>query len=120
MKNSIISLGAFFLMTTAYVCGCGVCKANAEEKVVKQSLLISKSSPKKVILKITGMSCAGCANHVSKALKNVNGIIEESVKFPGDVAIVKYDAAKTRPEELIKAIEKAGYKAEVIKPNTKA
>jgi hypothetical protein len=29
------------------------------------------------------------------------------------VAIVKYDAAKTKPEELIKAIE-------VIKPNTKA
>lgn len=119
MKNSIFSLGAIFLMTAAYVCGCGVCKANVEVKVVKQSSLISKDSPKTVTLKVTGMSCAGCANHVSKALKNVNGIIEESVKFPGDIAIVKYDASKTKPEAFIKAIEEAGYKAEVIKSKAK-
>lgn len=64
------------------------------------------------------MTCAGCANHVSKALKNVNGVIEQSVDYPGDVAKIKYDVAKTKPEELIKAIEKAGYK-EVIRAQYK-
>ncbi|GEM_PF-1626640 len=99
----------------------GNCVINRDitEKASENFLLVKTEEPKTVKLKITGMTCAGCANHVSKALKNVNGVIEQSVEYPGDVAIVKYDAAKTKPEELIKAIEKAGYKAEVIKPNTK-
>ncbi len=110
-----------FLTTllAANVNGNSVINRDITEKASDNFLLVNAEEPKTVKLKITGMTCAGCANHVSKALKNVNGVIEQSVEYPGDVAIVKYDAAKTKPEELIKAIEKAGYKAEVIKPNTK-
>ena len=120
IKNLILAVSAIAIFSVANVCGCGICKANAAAKVIMQSPVMGKEEPKTVTLKITGMTCAGCANHVSKALKNVNGVMEQSVEYPGDVAIVKYDAAKTKPEELIKAIEKIGYKAEVINPNTKA
>jgi len=71
--------------------------------------------PQKVKLKVTGMTCAGCSNHISKALGELDGILEEDVQFPGDVAIIKFDPDKVTVGGIIKTIEEAGYKAEVLK-----
>lgn len=70
---------------------------------------------KTVKFKVTGMTCGGCANHISKALQNLNGVIEQDVEFPGDVAIVTFDPKKLAEKQIIRAIEDAGYKAEVLK-----
>lgn len=59
------------------------------------------------------MSCAGCASHIHTALTKANGIIKDEVEFPGNIAIIKYDASKTTVAEIIKAIETIGYKVEV-------
>lgn len=115
-KYFLISIFGFAL--SSFQANAQCCAVPSNKKTIAENS--NQENGKTVKLKITGMTCAGCANHISKALKNVNGVIEQSVEYPGDVAIVKYDSAKTKPEELIKAIEKAGYKAEVIKPNTKA
>ena len=63
------------------------------------------------------MSCAGCANHIHKVLSKTDGVISDEVKYPGNIATVKYDASKISEEQIIKVIEKAGYKAEVQKEN---
>lgn len=65
------------------------------------------------------MTCAGCSNHVSSALKNIDGVIEQNVEYPGDVATIKYDASKTNPTEMIKAIENVGYKAVTLNETIK-
>jgi len=78
-----------------------------------------QQEPKTVNLKITGMTCAGCSNHISNALKEVDGIIEYNVEYPGDLAIIQYDSSKTNPEAIIKVIEHTGYKAEIIKETQK-
>ena len=44
---------------------------------------------------------------------------EQAVKFPGDVAIVKYDPDKITENEIIDVIVKTSYKAEVIKGEKK-
>lgn len=119
MKNLFIFLGAVVLMAAANVCGCGVCKANAADKTVKQSQYLTTEEPKTVTLKITGMSCAGCASHIHTALSKTEGIISNEVKYPGDIATVKYDASKISEKEIITVIEKTGYKAEVIKSKDK-
>jgi copper chaperone CopZ len=111
-KNLVLTFSAVVLVLVANVCGCGVCKANT---AVKQSQFLIKEDPKTVTLKITGMSCAGCASHIHTALSKTEGIISDEVKYPGDVAIIKYDAAKISVEQIIKVIEKTGYKAEVQK-----
>lgn len=72
------------------------------------------SEPKTITLKITGMSCSGCANNIHHVLSVKNGIIESEVKYPDNVAIIKYDPEKISLEEIIATIEKAGYKAELI------
>lgn len=119
MKNLFILLGAIVLMAAANVCGCGVCKANAADKTVKQSQFLINEEPKTVTLKITGMSCAGCASHIHTALSKTDGVISDEIKYPGDVATVKYDASKISEKEIITVIEKTGYKAEVIKSKDK-
>lgn len=119
MKSLLILLGSIALIATANVCGCGVCKANAADKTFKQSQFLIKEEPKTVTLKITGMSCAGCSNHIHTALSKTEGVISDDVIYPGEVATIKYDAAKISEKEIIAVIEKAGYKAEIVKNKDK-
>jgi mercuric ion binding protein len=72
-----------------------------------------------VKLKITGITCAGHSNHISNTLKEVDGIIENKVEYPGDLAAIQYDPKKTNPDAIVKIIEKIGYKAEIIKETQK-
>lgn len=70
---------------------------------------------KTVKFKVTGMTCGGCANHISTALQKLDGVIDEDVEYPGDVAIVKFDPKRLNEKKIIQAIEGAGYKAQVLK-----
>lgn len=109
-------IASTFLFTAVQVCGCGNCKVNAQTTIKTTT----KEEPKTVKLKITGMTCAGCSNHVATTLKALDGIVEQKVEYPGDVATVKYNPAKTSVANIIKAIEKIGYKAVAISEKTTA
>lgn len=108
-KYFLISIFGFALLSFQANAQCCV---PSNKKTITENTNLEK--PKTVKLKITGMTCAGCANHVSTTLKNIDGVTEQSVEYPGDNATVKYDASKTNPTEMIKAIEKTGYKAVII------
>lgn len=101
----------------------GITQANAQcckpNDSKAQTANTNQQEGKTLKLKITGMTCAGCSNHISNALKEVDGIIEHKVEYPGDLATIQYDPSKTNPEAIIKVIEKTGYKAEIIKENSK-
>ena len=114
MKTLLIFVSSLLLLAGTQMCGCGSC---AVAQTSTSNNIINEI--KTVKLKITGMTCAGCSNHVSTALKNIDGVVEQAVEYPGDVATIKYDASKTNPTEMIKAIEKAGYKAVIIQENLK-
>jgi copper chaperone CopZ len=105
-----------FLFTAVQVCVCGNCKVNAQTTVKTAA----KEEPKTVKLKITGMTCAGCSNHIATTLKELDGVVEQKVEYPGDVATVKYNTAKISVANIIKAIEKLGYKAVTISEKSTA
>ena len=44
----------------------------------------------------------------------MDGIVEQKVEYSGDVATVNFKPAKTSVDDIIKAIEKIGYKAVAI------
>lgn len=67
-------------------------------------------------ISITGMTCASCVAHVEKALKKVPGVTDASVNLATESAQVKVGSPSVRPEDLIRAIEDAGYEAQVICP----
>ena len=70
---------------------------------------------KTITLKVTGMTCAGCSISLQKEIKNSEGVIENDVQYPGDIAIIKYNSSLTTISNLIKVIENKGYTAELIK-----
>ncbi|ACV58149.1 heavy-metal-associated domain-containing protein [Alicyclobacillus acidocaldarius] len=61
---------------------------------------------------VKGMTCSGCVNSVTKALKNVEGVQEASVDLEGQKATVTFDETKTNLATLKEAIEDAGYDTE--------
>lgn len=70
---------------------------------------------KTITLSVSGMTCAGCAGHVEKALQKVEGVEKTEVNYDKKEAVVTYDNAKTGVEALTKATDVAGYPSEVKK-----
>ena len=60
--------------------------------------------------KITGMSCAACQAHVEKAVSGVSGVTKCEVSLLTNSMNVEGSAS---PEDIIKAVENAGYGASV-------
>lgn len=67
---------------------------------------------KTVTITVKGMTCGGCVNSVTKALKGVEGVQEANVDLQGQSATVTFDEAATHVEALKQAVEDAGYDAE--------
>jgi len=68
-----------------------------------------------VKLAVSGMSCAACAAKVQKALASVPGVKQAQVDLGKQQAVVAVEAAKCDEQALVKAVEKAGYGAKVMK-----
>ncbi|MCC7196384.1 MAG: cation transporter [Gemmatimonadaceae bacterium] len=66
----------------------------------------------KVALHIDDMSCPACIGHIKTALEAVPGVQRVAVSYENERAEVSVDAASPPPtDELVKAVEKAGYHA---------
>lgn len=65
------------------------------------------------LLRIEGMTCAGCAQAVERALSQVHGVKTASVNLLTEEARVKHTGLVS-PEALVAAVEAAGYKAALI------
>jgi P-type Cu+ transporter len=63
-----------------------------------------------VTLAIGGMTCASCAARVEKRLNKLEGVTA-SVNYATERATVEFDPATVAPEQLVSAVEAAGYRA---------
>ena len=61
-------------------------------------------------LPIEGMTCASCATRIEKRLNKLEGV-EASVNYATENAAVTFDPAQVAPEDLVAAVEAAGYRA---------
>lgn len=69
----------------------------------------------KTTLLVEGMTCAACSARVEKVLNRLDGVIKANVNLSTNKAIVEHPSGAIEEETLVKAVEKAGYKAEVEK-----
>ena len=70
------------------------------------------AAPERVRLDIEGMTCASCAARIEKKLGRVDGV-DAVVNFATEEATVTYDASRVEVEDLLRAVESAGYGAHV-------
>ena len=83
------------------------------EKIQDAGYGVAKAT---VDIPVTGMTCANCAMTIERTLKRkVPGVMNASVNFASERATVEYIPSLTGLDEMIQAIEKAGYGA--IRPD---
>ena len=67
-------------------------------------------SVQRLDLPIEGMTCAACAVRVEKKLNKLDGV-SAAVNYATERASVAFDTATVSPEQLVAAVESAGYGA---------
>lgn len=67
----------------------------------------------RMALTIEGMSCGHCVRAVDRALQGLSGVQVEKVGMGS--AVVAYDPATAKPEQIMKAISDAGYEAHGVR-----
>lgn len=60
-------------------------------------------------LKVTGMTCGGCVNSLTRALKSINGVDGVQVELSTGDTQVQYDENFTTSNQLRSAVKNAGY-----------
>ena len=71
------------------------------------------SQVKSINLDIDGMTCAACAARIERILSKNENVLDASVSFPLKSAIVDIADENSNLEEIIKSVNKIGYKANV-------
>lgn len=64
-------------------------------------------------LRIGGMTCAACSSRVDKVLNKLENVESANVNLSNNKAFVKFKSGSVLEEDLIKAVEKAGFTAEI-------
>src|SRR4051812_39172917 len=69
---------------------------------------MSTITTERVELPITGMTCASCANRIERRLNKLDGVTA-TVNYATEKARVEFDPGAVAPEQLVGAVEAAGY-----------
>ena len=68
---------------------------------------------KKVKLNIAGMTCNHCVGRVETALSELEGVERVKINLKKESAKINYDEKLKKIDDLKKAVEEAGYQAEL-------
>jgi copper chaperone CopZ len=105
-KTFLTTVTVFALIMTAFPYYSGIFYPNTE----KQIIIVDKSDIKTTEFKISGMTCASCAEHVNHEVNKINGIVNSKASYENGNAIIEFDRSKTDETEIEKAINSTGYK----------
>lgn len=102
-----LSLG---LTNIAFACGGKPCDGcDQAHAAVDATVDVAKADGTQLALAVTGMSCGKCSGKITVALTGIEGVNAASVDHEKGTAQIAYDAKKTNPEALIKAIAAVGH-----------
>ncbi|OGJ66733.1 copper-translocating P-type ATPase [Candidatus Peribacteria bacterium RIFCSPLOWO2_01_FULL_51_18] len=76
-----------------------------------------KPDIKRSSLYLVGMHCSSCATLIERSLKKVPGVKQASVNFAAEKATILFDDHLAGVPDLIAAVKKAGYGAEIVDEN---
>ena len=79
------------------------------------AVAVQATDVKTVVLE-TNMSCQNCANKIQENVRFEKGVKSIKTNVSDKTVTITYDADKTNVDNLIKGIEKVGYKASVAQP----
>lgn len=63
------------------------------------------------LLRAEGFSCPSCVGKIEKQVGRIDGVENVTVHFASGRVEIDHDESKASVEELIRAVDKAGYKS---------
>ncbi len=78
------------------------------------------TSAVRVVIPVTGMTCAACQGRVQRTLGKTPGVVDANVNLMMHQATIAYDPAATSPDALVETIRKTGYGAELPRADESA
>ena len=72
-------------------------------------------SNKKISIEVEGMTCSACSSRIERVLNKNEGVSSAVVNLLANKATIDFDGDKVKEEELIKIIEKTGFKVPLVK-----
>ena len=77
-------------------------------------------SSARVVIPVSGMTCAACQSRVQRTLSRTPGVRDASVNLMMGNATVSYDPSAIAPDDLVQTIRDTGYGAELPVPDQSA
>jgi copper chaperone CopZ len=81
----------------------------------KEVLVVDQSNVETVDVKIDGMTCDACQNHINHSVNSLSGVINVQSSYQMGNAIVEFDKSQTSIKDIEDAVNATGYKAVAIK-----
>lgn len=75
------------------------------------SSIRKRVNPLKQTFQVTGMTCSACSAHVEKAVNKLEAVAKAEVSLMTNSMSVEYNADVISPQDIIHAVEQAGYGA---------
>lgn len=66
------------------------------------------------VIKVSGMTCDGCGQRLTRALKRKSGVIGVEVDMLGSTATVTYDITKAEPQEIYQVVINSGFQPAAV------
>ncbi len=99
---------------TAKASGCSKpCSKQCAKTCSSKATSADAGSARKLTFGVAYMTCNGCASSVKKAIQVVDGVQSVAVDYRSGVADVEFDYASVSSADIIKAVEKAGFSAQI-------
>jgi Cu+-exporting ATPase len=78
-------------------------------------MAVTSLTPQRLQLELEGITCASCATRIERKLNKLEGV-QAAVNYATEEATVNYDPRRVRVDDLIGAVEAAGYGAALPSP----
>jgi len=69
----------------------------------------------KIMLPVTGMSCANCALNIERNVKKLEGVYDVNVNFAAEQATVSFDPEQINIKDVVGKIKSSGYNVATTK-----
>jgi Cu+-exporting ATPase len=100
--NKYLNLGYLSIMSVVFIIAMNVSSG---------FVYAGPEDEEEVVLNVEGMTCGACENAVKSQLLKVDGVKDASADCKKNKAVVKVEGGKANVDELIRAVEKAGFSA---------
>lgn len=81
---------------------------------IGQGAAVAETEAVTTVFKVEGMTCGGCEVGVKMAVKKLDGVNSAMASHQEGTATVTYQSDIVSPQQIIAAIQKLGYEAEIM------